>query len=282
MNNSALVLTPAVSDIRIAVAVNIEDHKRSLIASARAIPAVSDGLTQELAVDAVKQMKALMASVESSRVEVKAPVLTLGRAIDDAAKQFRAELDAEVTRLMASITAFQTAERRKAEEAERQRLEELRRIEQARQEAEAAERRKREDAERAEAARRKAEEDAFAAFGDNTASQAEVDAIRRGVEALERVNAAREAAEAERRRQAELAAQEAAVRAAVTKAPTVASGMRAREEWTFEVTNLYDLALKRNDLVRMEPNTAAINKAIASGMRECPGLRIYQKVGVRV
>lgn len=53
-----------------------------------------------------------------------------------------------------------------------------------------------------------------------------------------------------------------------------------REVYKFDVVNVWDLVKARPDLVTVEPKTRDINEAIALGMTECKGLRIYKDVSV--
>src|SRR3954469_8623064 len=125
---TAPVLSPPVNGTVIQVAGGRETRKLALLADSCAITAVDEGFTQEIAVGYVSQVKAMLSMVESSRVEIKSPVLDLGRKIDDAAKKFRHDLEAEADRLTKLITGFQLAERERVEKAERERQQEIARL----------------------------------------------------------------------------------------------------------------------------------------------------------
>lgn len=269
MSTNALAIVPALSS-QVQVIGEFETRKVELLSHAKLIATVADEFDQDLAVESIKGLKGLLTAVETSRTTVKAPVLELGKAIDTAAKKFCAEVDAEVNRLNQALRMFQLAERRKAEEAERLRLQELARIEREKQAAAERERKAAEEAARAEAARLKADEDAFA----DGAEQALAAEQKRKQEAEYK-------AAVERTRQAELTRQEQLVRSAPVAAPVVAKGMSVRDSWVFDVVSLDALVRAHPGYCRVEPNKSVINAAIANGMRECPGLRIYQETKVR-
>jgi len=78
----------------------------------KAIASVAD-LDQAAA--ALTTVVSLVRSVESSRKEVKAPVLEVGKRIDSVAKEYLAPLEAEKSRLETLVGSYQEAARRKAE-----------------------------------------------------------------------------------------------------------------------------------------------------------------------
>lgn len=69
---------------------------------------------------------------------------------------------------------------------------------------------------------------------------------------------------------------------AVVEPPKVA-GLIEREVWEFEVLDINALYAARPELCKIDARTADINRVIASGVREIPGLRIFSqlKTGVR-
>lgn len=68
------------------------------------------------------------------------------------------------------------------------------------------------------------------------------------------------------------------------QAPAKLSGSMTRRPWKYEVTSMTELYKARPELCRLDEVPSLVNAAIAGGLRECPGLRIYQdvQVGVRV
>jgi NADH dehydrogenase [ubiquinone] 1 alpha subcomplex assembly factor 7 len=256
-------------------------RRAELVESCEAVEFIASPRSQEAAVAILRDVAATLKSIEAARQEIKGPVLDLGRRIDAAAKEAVAPLVAHESRIKGLLSSYQAEERRKAAEAEAARQAELRRQAEERAKAEAEARRKAE-AEAAELRRRNEEALAKAKSEEERAA-----AERR---AAQEARDAQARAEAERRRLEEEAKRAAAAAAKPITAPR-AAGMMTREVWVFEVTDLNALIAHDNDVpegcrgfVRYEPNTANINAAIRNGMRECPGLRIYQqtKAGVRV
>lgn len=62
------------------------------------------------------------------------------------------------------------------------------------------------------------------------------------------------------------------------------AGSMTRRPWKYKVEDMGKLFAARPDLCRLEEIPSLVNAAIAGGLRECPGLTIYQdvQVGVRV
>jgi hypothetical protein len=77
--------------------------------------------------------------------------------------------------------------------------------------------------------------------------------------------------------------QEIAVKQAPAVVPTKTAGMIVRDVWRFEVTDAHALYAANRNLIKLVPDSMAINRAISGGMKECPGLRIWQETqtGVR-
>lgn len=224
------------------------------LASAALIMVVGSPEQQSSAVAALQDLRGWCKQVETARKELKAPVLNLGRQIDDTADQFCQPVLSEVARINLLVTNYQVAERKKAEAAEAARLAELKRIEAERIAKEKAEF----DRTNAELAKAKSEQASEAALK----------------------------AEEERMRQieAEAAKAKAQAMAAPVAAPPKAAGLVTQEVWVHEVMDLHALYAARPDLVTLEPKSREINTAIRAGLRECPGLVIRKEIrtGVRV
>lgn len=261
LNGGALILVPdaipAVSCVADALAI-----RDQAIAAAEAIEAVVDDLDQELAVDAIRELKRFSKWIEDGRKMIKEPVLILDRRIDGLAREIVAPIGPQEKRLQHMVNGYQFEIRRKQEEAWQAREAELRRLEQERIAAELA------AAKAAQEARRQAEALLLEEKAALTKAQVEASA-----QAAARAEAA--AKEAERARM------EANVNLAVPQAPKP-TGTSVQDVWRWECTDVHALYYARPDLVRLEASAKAIQDALRAGLRECAGLRIWQEVAVRV
>lgn len=249
--------------------------------------------------------------MEVSRVEVKAPVLDLERRIDKMAKDFSSAIQTELDRVKrlvsdchakeASRVAEENRKREEAERKEREVAEKIRREEAARAEAKyQAEQRTIREA--AEIERRKLEEELKKAEAlAKAAAKKKDDGLRALREAAaqeerERIASAQEVARIESERQmaiaqaelARVATQQEADRiaeASKVSAPVIqakAEGVSSRKHWAFEVLNPRIVYDAHPDFCEVEIHRSVIMEAIKGGMRECPGLRIYETVETKV
>jgi len=297
-----------------------EQLKTDALALGALVGTVFDSASNEAAVIAMKAIKEIVNLTERTRKVVKEPVLDLCREIDNAAKSYTSDLDAEYKRLQVESADYMTAQlervrqqeearRREAERIEAERLAEQRRIEEeARRAAEAVrlkaeaearairlenERLAREAAEKAaaelKAARDKKERAAAIERAERLKVEAAAKAERDRIAAEERT-----AAEAKRiAEQAERDAQAAAERRQqeMLAMPVIdsgrAKGQTAKPVWKWEVTNIFDLVRLSPGLVDIKPRASEINaaiEAIARGNPEpkIPGLRIWEETQVNV
>jgi hypothetical protein len=99
--------------------------KETALAAAKPVKKVESEPEQLVAVNALKQLKAIRTGIELSRKAVKSPVIELGRKIDDIAYSFLAECDKEEMRLQGLINHYQRKEleRKRAEEQKLQQTE---------------------------------------------------------------------------------------------------------------------------------------------------------------
>ncbi len=81
--------------------------KRSALAKAKPIARVETPEQQLIAVEALRELKAVRAGMETTRKSVKAPVLQLGREIDEKAHDFMVEIDKQYMRLIGMISHYQ-------------------------------------------------------------------------------------------------------------------------------------------------------------------------------
>jgi chromosome segregation ATPase len=280
--STALVLSGA-NAIRVEIPAESLTRKTEALATAAAVQAVTDAATQQQAASALRSVQSLLKAVEDSRQQIKAPVLQAGRDIDATAKDFASPLEKEKARLGNMLAAFEAAERRKAQEAERQRQAEMARIEAERQkaerEAQEAERRRQEEAQRIERERQAAERAA------DSARLAEIERQQRKAAAE-----AQRQQQAEAVRQADILKQQAAHRATLMNVlpfpQPKPQGMVVRERFDFDVLDVHELYKFDPSLVRIEPNRQEILKRINAEkepLRKCPALVIVPevKVGVR-
>lgn len=275
---NALTLTNA-DNISVSLVPDAVTQRSAALELASEVATVDNQFDQDIAADALKALKRIETGVESARVTVKAPVLQLGRQIDALAADFTNPVLVECKRITGLLSSYQTKVRMEAMAAERQRQAELARIEADRRAAEAAAQKRAADI---LAAVGEAKRQADVALRANTDAEAER-AAQKSAEA---------AAQAETQRQLqELHAQsdqrerEAQMKAlTVAKPAPQADGMTVRQVWKFKVTDVHALYQSHPSLVSVEPRAREINAAMAAGLRECPGLRIWSETvaGVRV
>ena len=66
-------------------------------------------------------------------------------------------------------------------------------------------------------------------------------------------------------------------RIAVTVQPPKEKGLIVKTVPKFEVLDIWQLAKTFPSMVRIEANTSVINESLRKGMRECPGLHIWEE-----
>jgi phage-related minor tail protein len=280
---------------QIEITADAREQKRTIVAAARAVVAVTDMPSCDLAQSRLKSLATIRTSVESSRKLVKAPVIDLGKKIDGIASDFVAEVIAEEARLSGLVAEFAREQQRIKREAELAAEQERQRIERERHEAEmAAQReaarieRERMDAERAaheaEIARLKAAA-AQSEEGQRAAREAQEKALAAQREAEARAEAARRQAEADaeaaRRREAEAEA----ARAAALATQTIPDGVK--EEIDFEVVDVLAFVAKFPQLCRIEPKRAEVLAALKKSfdrhgkLPDVAGLRVFRNMKVK-
>jgi hypothetical protein len=266
------------------VAPDIIAQKATLIEHSALIVSVNDQSSSDAAGDQIKKLAAMRNMVEKSRNTVKAPVLAVGKRIDELAKEFQASITEEENRLKRLQGDYATAvlaeRNRILREQEAQRQAE----EKARREAEAAEAARVEaarlEAARVEAARVAAEQAAWEA----TSSEEEEEAQRKADEAKRMADEAA-AAEKERLR---IAAEEQAKAYSIASTPTfipeAVKGVKMVAD--YEVENLDQLYRHNAGLVtlterRKEILDAIARQTIGETLPTIPGLRVFLKPQVR-
>lgn len=279
---NTLVLTPAVNS-GITITADAEKQKADALDLAKTITGVSSSAEQRDAIAAASICKGLVKGMESSREEVKRPVLDLGRDIDGKAKAYSAALNAEVLRIESLASDFQRKENarldaiRREEEARQQKERDLANKDREREQRFMAEKDDSHDAERRTDLERIA-----SAPDDESREEARRIADKNAEERAEEVRnlqtACREAEEqrmdaARERQQTMLAASE----------PAKAAGATVRRSYDYRVVSIHDLYFARPDLVAMEPKRSLVLAAICNGAA-IAGLEVFEvtKVHSRV
>lgn len=228
------------------------EQRDTAVAVAGFVTTVDSPEENEQAVDSLKELKVISKAVEAARKELKRPVTDLARLIDGTAEEFLKPVIVEETRLQRLCAGYQQrieVERQKALKEE-----------QAKRDAILAEERKK--AQEIETARLKALAEAKTA-ADQDAANASAEAERKRLE------------DASAAKQAELIPVHGS-------APQKVAGASVARPWQFEVLDLNALHAARPDLVEIVPRGRFIQDAIRNGVREIPGLRIWQDTQIRV
>jgi len=271
-----------------------EKQKATIINAARAVVAVTDADSCDIAQSRLRSLASVRTAVESSRKQVKAPVIDLGKRIDGIAADFVAEVIAEEARLSGLVTEYAREQQRIKREAELAAEQERQRVERERHEAEmAAQReaarieRERQAAERAaheaEIARLKAEA-AQSEDGQRAAREAQEKALAAQREAEARAEAARRQAEADAAAARE---REGAARIAAAEAVAAPAPAGVREEIDFDVEDILAFVAKFPQLCRIEPKRADVLAALKKSFErngklpDVAGLRVFQNLKVK-
>jgi len=280
---------------QITITPEAEKQKATIINAARAVVAVTDNDSCDIAQSRLRSLASVRTAVESSRKIVKAPVIDLGKKIDGIAADFVAEVIAEESRLSGLVTEYAREQQRIKREAELAAEQERQRVERERHKAEmAAQReaarieRERQAAERAaheaEIARLKAEA-AQSEEGQKAAREAQEKALAAQREAEARAETARLQADADAAAAWDCyAAARIAAADAAFAAPSLAG---VREEIDFEVEDILAFVAKFPQLCRIEPKRADVLAALKKSFErngklpEVAGLRVYQNLKVK-
>lgn len=216
-----LALTPAVES-SVTIPPEHIAARDAALTQARLLIAVKNPTAQAKAVEIGRKLREIQTSTEAARKAVKAPVLVLERAIDDAATAFIDPVSAEIKRLIGLVNSYQAEETKKLREAE------------------AA-------AERARAEQAKMDQQKL------RLESASPHAVPQPRETM-----------------------------ALPKPVPKPEGMRSAPVWTFEITDLG--AFEAADMQRpvggrlgtFEVSKSAMAAAIRQGLREFPGVRIFE------
>ena len=279
---------------QIQVTPEAEKQKATILTAARAVVAVTDTDSCDIAQSRLRSLASVRTAVESSRKIVKAPVIDLGKRIDGIAADFVADVVAEEARLSGLVTEYAREQQRIQREAELAAEQERQRVERERHEAERAAQREAARIERErQAAERAAHEAGIAQLkaeaaqseeGQRAARVAQEKALAAQREAEARAESARRQAEADAAaaREREEAARIAA--SAVLAAPAPAG---VREEIDYEVEDILAFVAKFPQLCRIEPKRAEVLAALKKSFErngklpEVAGLRVFQNLKIK-
>lgn len=279
---------------QITITPEAEKQKATIIQAARAVVAVTDTDSCDIAQSRLRSLASVRTAVESSRKIVKAPVIDLGKRIDGIAADFVADVVAEEARLSGLVTEYAREQQRIKREAELAAEQERQRVERERHEAEMAAQREAARIERERQAAEKAAHEAEIAQLKAEAAQSE-EGQRAAREAQERALTAQREAEARAeaaRRQAEADAaaareREEAARIAAATAVAAPAPAGVREEIDYEVEDILAFVAKFPQLCRIEPKRAEVLAALKKSFErngklpEVAGLRVFQNLKIK-
>jgi chromosome segregation ATPase len=275
---------------QLSVSPSAHEQKRSVLARTAAILTVTDAASLEIAQRELKTLSLMRNWVEKGRKAVKAPVIELGKQIDQTATEFLAELVTEEARVSGLAAEFVREEQRKAREAAEAAERERQRIAREEHELRMAEERKRMEAEQARMA---AESEALEAQRRELAAERAKDeaaaeqARREAAAAAERAALAeREKHEAIRREQEAIAAARDQQRA-VTESVAAPALAGVSEVIDFEVVDVAEFYAKFPQLCEVTVKRADVLHALKRSftkngkLPEVAGLRVFHNTKVR-
>ncbi len=262
----------------VTLADTVLEDKRNALTVAILVTAVTTSAENLVAVKARQELSAVAKSVEDARVKCKAPVLELGKRIDQAAKDFLAQIESEADRLKKLCDTFSAAELKRQREAEAARQAEEQRLQRVR---EAEEKRIREEA---EARQKKIDADAKAAADLAAKATTADDKEDAEWEAL-RIKGEQEAAD-RATAEATAKANQSAVTATAALPSYVAKstkGQAVTEDWVIDEIDNMALLLCRPDLVRtVEFDKVKLKAALHLANGILPGVKAHKEVTTKV
>jgi len=229
------------------IPVALIECQENLCALAARITKVSNPQEQDEAVRVAGLIKKFVNEVESQRQDSKRPVLDLGRMLDEKIKGFIHKSQNALAGITPLIATYQESERIKA-----QRI------------------RDEEEKKRREALEKAQEEEA----------------------ALQRKIAESKSALEQEKLEIELEKKKESFRETIVEShatvveskPFKSKGMAVSKEYDFEVLDIHALYRANPAFVKLEANKVVIKSMLRQGMKECPGLKIFEaetKVNVR-
>ena len=115
MSNLEISVTGSLPSPQIEMTPAAFEARRAVLATAKGVISIESVTDLDVAASALTQLASIVRSVESSRKDVKGPVLDVGKRIDAVAKLYVEPLEAEKRRLEGIVGTYQEAQRRKAE-----------------------------------------------------------------------------------------------------------------------------------------------------------------------
>lgn len=117
---SNLISKPVMDNAEVVIANEAYDLRSHALLDAGNVVAVDDVFDANAAATAQAALKHILTEIESSRKDVKAPILQIGRKIDAIAKDFIADVVTEEARIAKLLGAYQRIERDKKVAAQRE------------------------------------------------------------------------------------------------------------------------------------------------------------------
>mgnify|MGYP003638298185 FL=1 len=117
---SNLISKPVMDNAEVVIAEDAYSLRNHALLDAGNIVAVDDVFDANAAATAQAALKHILTEIESSRKDVKAPILQIGRKIDAIAKEFLADVVTEEARIAKMLGAYQRIERDKKVAAQRE------------------------------------------------------------------------------------------------------------------------------------------------------------------
>lgn len=249
------------SRLQIAFTAAANELKEHALETAGLIGRVTNPTENERAVAAQTELNNLVKLVEKARKEAKDPVLTFGRQIDEAAKQFVEEAHDELLRVSRLLGDFATLEQAKVRAAEAARRLEEEKLEAARK----AEEQRIIDAQRAEKAKLDADAKEASARLQAAKNEEQREAAKAAQIEIDKQKAISQAASHEA-----LDAVNAHFNRQAADLPVVtavrAEGQIIKSDWDIEVTDIWLLARSHRSCVDMKPRLSEIKELLRLGV----------------
>lgn len=275
---TSLITVSPLDSIQLAPTQDAITKRDDLLALARRGKSVPNAESAEKATAVLREITNFLRMIEASRKDAKAPVLELGKRIDEVGRVLLEDLKLEADRINGLISAFAAAEAERERQALIKAREEEQRLLREQQAKERAEMERARAAQEA-ADRKQAELEEKAARARSAERRAELEAQAAKVKEA----ADKAAAEAE----AKAAAEVEATIEAVAEQRLVASGAARqkiggtalRMEVKFSIEDIYALYEAAPALVLLTPNNAAIKAQLKSlpANASLPGVKHWKE-----